>query len=291
MNNTPTFFPLEYCSIDRAAKMLGCEIDDIQHWLIIGAMKGYVKAKSLEAYDGHFECVVHESAQFFRERQAKSVELGVQGKFDQISYRTLDDAAVFSSLCFTYRFENVDYYSSKPSRGFLSEMDDGLFPDIVDARVRGHISFHGFVEICSIEDFEKIFSQESNGDPITLISMAEPDDMCFVVEYDGVINSDDIYIFREDLLRVFNSIRDNPEQPLAIVGNRMTRDDTSKKTRLSPKHVNVIQAAARTLLNIDTKDQPYKQAEAFIEAIEAGFDNPDDIPDVKTIARYLGAKS
>ncbi|MGB5120649.1 MAG: hypothetical protein WBO13_06610 [Vibrio fluvialis] len=291
MINKPTFFPLEYCSIERAAKMFGCEIEDIQHWLTIGAMKGYVKAKSLETDDGNFECVVYECAQFFREREGKSVELDSQGKVDQISYQTSDDATVFSSLCFTYRLDNVDYYSSKPSRGFLSEIDDDLILGVGDARVRGHILFHGFVEIFSIEDFEKIFSQEGNGDPITLISMAEPDDMSFPVEYYGVIHPDDIYIFREDLLRVFNSIRDNPERPLTIVGNCATRDEANKKARLSQKHVNVIQAAARTLLNIGTNDQPYKHADAFIEAIKAGFDNPEDIPDIKTIARYLGAKS
>lgn len=35
--------PLEYCKLDRAAKLLGCEVEDILHWGIIGAINLCVK--------------------------------------------------------------------------------------------------------------------------------------------------------------------------------------------------------------------------------------------------------
>lgn len=35
----PHLLPLEYCSPERAAKLLGCEIDDIFHWVATGAIE------------------------------------------------------------------------------------------------------------------------------------------------------------------------------------------------------------------------------------------------------------
>jgi hypothetical protein len=34
----PHLLPLEYCRIDRAARLLGCEVEDIIHWGVIGAI-------------------------------------------------------------------------------------------------------------------------------------------------------------------------------------------------------------------------------------------------------------
>lgn len=233
MSNRPPFLPLEYCSIARAAKMLGCEIEDVQHWLMIGAMKGYVRAESLDAF--HHDCTVHLPAQFLRDREY--VELNEVGKIDQINYQTPEDEPIFSALCFTYRLENIKYYHQHV-RGFLSETENEYLFHVLDGgSVYGYLSFIGFVEICNIDSFENIFSQESSDAPISLMSKANTDDMdlCFVVEYGGVINPDDIYIFREDLLRVYKSIRGNPEQPLAIVGKRKNNDSKNKQTSENTK--------------------------------------------------------
>lgn len=35
----PPLLPLEYCKLDRAARMLSCEVEDILHWGAIGAVK------------------------------------------------------------------------------------------------------------------------------------------------------------------------------------------------------------------------------------------------------------
>ena len=37
------FIPLEYCTPARAARLLGCELEDIFHWYEIGAIKLYLK--------------------------------------------------------------------------------------------------------------------------------------------------------------------------------------------------------------------------------------------------------
>lgn len=39
----PPLLPIEYCSIERAARMLGCETDDILHWAEVGAINLNVK--------------------------------------------------------------------------------------------------------------------------------------------------------------------------------------------------------------------------------------------------------
>ncbi|OEE70916.1 hypothetical protein A1OO_22110 [Enterovibrio norvegicus FF-33] len=35
----PPLLPLEYCTVERAARLLGCEVEDIHHWHDIGAIK------------------------------------------------------------------------------------------------------------------------------------------------------------------------------------------------------------------------------------------------------------
>lgn len=39
----PPLLPLEYCSIERAARMLECETEDILHWFEVGAINLYLK--------------------------------------------------------------------------------------------------------------------------------------------------------------------------------------------------------------------------------------------------------
>ncbi|MBZ9612568.1 hypothetical protein [Rheinheimera maricola] len=38
----PPLLPLEYCKLDRAARMLSCEVEDILHWGAIGAIRLYL---------------------------------------------------------------------------------------------------------------------------------------------------------------------------------------------------------------------------------------------------------
>ncbi|NUY57023.1 hypothetical protein HLG76_10750, partial [Salinivibrio sp. EAGSL] len=37
----PPLLPLEYCTVERATRLLGCEVEDIYHWNEIGAVKLY----------------------------------------------------------------------------------------------------------------------------------------------------------------------------------------------------------------------------------------------------------
>ncbi|EOD80344.1 hypothetical protein D515_00632 [Grimontia indica] len=39
----PPLLPLEYCSVERAARLLGCEVEDIYHWVTVGAIKLYAQ--------------------------------------------------------------------------------------------------------------------------------------------------------------------------------------------------------------------------------------------------------
>lgn len=44
--------PLEYCSLERASRLLGCEVEDILHWASIGAIKIYAQFKDSPYSDG-----------------------------------------------------------------------------------------------------------------------------------------------------------------------------------------------------------------------------------------------
>lgn len=51
-SNTPPLIPLEYCSPERAARLLGCEVEDIFHWASIGAINIYAEFRSPGCSDG-----------------------------------------------------------------------------------------------------------------------------------------------------------------------------------------------------------------------------------------------
>ncbi|MCH7349243.1 hypothetical protein [Aeromonas sp. MR7] len=50
-NNKP-LLPLEYCSPGRAAKLLGCEVEDIYHWADVGAINLYAQFRDRDISDG-----------------------------------------------------------------------------------------------------------------------------------------------------------------------------------------------------------------------------------------------
>lgn len=216
--------------------MLGCEIEDVQHWLMVGAMKGYVKASCLENDGSHLSCVARIPVEFMRDKvesvKSSCEQLGFDSlDFDHIYFMSPDECiGTFSSLGFQYHLKDVVFPNS-PHEVIPEHLclEDGFILD--EADVKGKVSFGGFVEICCTYNFERIFAQGADDEPITLRSLVEPEGMSFSVEYDGAINPGDIYILREDLLRVYKSLNDNPEQPLVIVGERKKND--SKKNRTS----------------------------------------------------------
>ncbi|MFH0257040.1 hypothetical protein ACGRL8_08310 [Vibrio rumoiensis] len=52
MSDIPKLLPLEYCTIERAAKMLRCEVEDIQHWIDINAITAYAIFNGERSYQG-----------------------------------------------------------------------------------------------------------------------------------------------------------------------------------------------------------------------------------------------
>lgn len=50
MSKDNTLLPLEYCRIDRAARLFGCEVEDILHWCSIGAIEGSAWLSAVPAY-------------------------------------------------------------------------------------------------------------------------------------------------------------------------------------------------------------------------------------------------
>ncbi|MFQ2404342.1 hypothetical protein ACK31G_05275 [Aeromonas caviae] len=50
MSKDTPLLPLEYCRIDRAARLLGCEVEDILHWCSIGAIEGSAWLSAVPAY-------------------------------------------------------------------------------------------------------------------------------------------------------------------------------------------------------------------------------------------------
>jgi len=82
----PPLLPLEYCSIERAARLLECEADDIWHWAEIGA-----------------------------------VTLSVNAKFDSVSFKVDNDTRnQLIELAKANTYDNEDYFTLRVNRCVLN---------------------------------------------------------------------------------------------------------------------------------------------------------------------------
>lgn len=60
----PPLLPLEYCSPERAARLLGCEVDDIFHWVATGAISLFAEFCQFKVDTDHADIV---SEEYWRE--------------------------------------------------------------------------------------------------------------------------------------------------------------------------------------------------------------------------------
>lgn len=101
----PPLLPLEYCRLDRAARMLECEVGDLIHWAGTGAIKLVYSAKNLESQtyfnkqqfkylftSGNFE------TGFRHKNELYGVNLGLSIDFDRMYPDGEELSAAFENL-------------------------------------------------------------------------------------------------------------------------------------------------------------------------------------------------
>lgn len=73
--------PLEYCNLERASRLLGCEVEDILHWASIGAIKIHAQFKDSLYSDGDIVHVgeVYLNHDLFTEQECKIYDIEHEG--------------------------------------------------------------------------------------------------------------------------------------------------------------------------------------------------------------------
>lgn len=139
-NNKPKpLIPLEYCSPERAARMLGCEVEDIFHWASVGAITIYAEFHFHEGYpsgsDGFLvrEIITEENVPCYKSRGISDEDEVVSegyyetphGLFYGKMYPMVHDCSPYDekTLDIEYGPKGFEYDSSL----FIPEPNQGMF--------------------------------------------------------------------------------------------------------------------------------------------------------------------
>lgn len=107
MSDIPKLLPLEYCTIERAAKMLRCEVEDIKHWIDINVITAYAIFDGSQNYLSILTSFVSQTLK--EDEPINSPEpLKIKGSADTI---TLSDGSELKSLPFSFDGLISDYNS------------------------------------------------------------------------------------------------------------------------------------------------------------------------------------
>jgi len=250
--------PLEYCKVDRAARLLNCEVQDVIHSACIGGTNICLK----NAGPGTLHEIEHK---------------------DEIK-NNHDIACLIRKLYESYELINLSLYSSLD----ISVNSSFYYPDLVkmddDEVAEVPVYFDGFWAIESFDILDEFADLIDHGQSDLLI----PDGEIGIFSptyneneyiYKGVINTPneyisgiqlrDLYVLRPDLEKLYKSIKHS--EPLAnrfndvILAEKARKQEKSErqlknKTRETVPQANMIRALIRALIgnDDDLMKQPYK---------------------------------
>lgn len=202
--------PFEYCTLDRAAKLLGCEPEDIIHWNRIGAISIAFKPKNLK---GIF-----------------SIQLRAQLDADSIER--------YNKSC--YIMSEFGFYGSLFNRCIDDKNDTGFIPTLNEFRFSGYASDLWTINNGIINEENKILITASfNKGYNTLVPVGIPESISSALFFyqnntNIVLELKDLFVTRYSIEKIWESV---------ISGNPMTSYFNSKKRENTPIPVNSVSIA------------------------------------------------
>lgn len=290
----PKLLPLEYCTVERAARLLGCEVEDINHWHEVGAIELCVRLE-----DAPCCAVVHPE---ISPEQITDIP-------DEVPYDVHKQiASTLSEVGLVRGFSKRDAILMASGRWEREGVNfEGALSSLIGV---GGIDFDDFLGLSSIQ-----YDAVANGfwvdgwrgffaGKITL----RPLDGMAVVASKGQIQdiairnisvsdehvTDERYVMRADLQRLYDAIYHNKE-----LANRFNNQEikerfeqmeggSEKATRVRAQHIVMIQAMAKAL-GFELK-KPYKEAGALLKMLNENVEHPEDLPCDETVKNYLARK-
>jgi hypothetical protein len=306
----PPLLPLEYCTTERAARLLGCEEEDIYHWRKIGAIKVYahldkqvmgnVSIFTSEIENHEFEIAsnylsgIEKRIKNYWDHDMK-VSSGLRHKVLKQMYR----ATLVGKLDehFPEGEEDCLKYESIYLMGVTYEYGDAYWE--YDNCLSQKQSFSapaavfGFWEIDSLHlDNDELIMRSDDeiqttwGDALRSVQITIDK-----INWDG-----QYYLLSEDLLKLHTAIhtgkpllnRYNDPEIAAKMREQQSQSDEPPK-RLRSEQVLLMQELAKRVLGTDTIDMPSKQAEVLLAELSSSVP-AEELPSVRSVTRYLGGK-
>lgn len=203
----PPLLPLEYCTVERAARLLGCEVEDIYHWQEIGAIKTWLNCPTM---GGHEQVQVVLTDEYGNLADYSEVKENLHGLKNDPKGIDFDDLS--AALSVEWKYSSLFMWTKE----LELKLDVMLF-DGVDATVSGiwPVKSPRFDTLCSPEP--KAFSI---GEKTFYMSVEFSLDRPFGHWEKGR------YLIGEDLLRLYKSIQTGTPLP-----NRYNNPDIDQKMR------------------------------------------------------------
>jgi hypothetical protein len=270
----PPLLPLEYCTVKRAARLLGCEEEDIYHWDKIGAIRLHVYFDQdvtstsnlhLRISDNRESTIYGENDQFY-----DWVNNGAAGELVPIidNVGSISLRGEFGEFWWlTDEWEVHSKYSAVNTIYSCNARITGLW------RLEHHYKQNDLLYL--IPPFN---SEMKMYNGIGLFVQANVS----TTVWDGVH-----YLIKDDLQKLHAAIQE--ETPLP---NRHNDCDIAHKMREQESQsdqVILMQELAKRVLGTDTIDMPSKQADALLAELSKSVP-AEELPSARTVSRYLGGK-
>lgn len=257
----PKLLPLEYCKLDRAARMLGCEVEDLIHW-------GAIKAIDLRLYIDKYPCVIQD------QRNDDEIKLSSIGSIDSI-YLNGGLASYWSLKKMVYETTGERYVR------LLKQIGPGKFvtEESEDPVVEYEVTHcGGFWAV----PYGVPMSMEKANDGryqlygrLVLYCYEGKDTICahvFFHDEDLYLTASDLWIAREDIKKLHKALsEDDPMLPnifnSAEIAAQARKEEQERgdvleqerpKTRISNPHAKLTVALMRSMYSDAELSQPYK---------------------------------
>lgn len=179
-NKVRPILPLEYCSVSRAARLLGCEVEDIGHWIQVKAIKPYFQFKHSDLFeDGQKTLYSVKSSGLERETAERLQHL---------------DCPITTKLCAFY---------SEGSHIEPVEYEDGVYEVYFTGTPKGIWEVADGFEL-----WEGILDLPMEGDG-GVVMYSTPwalEEVSWMLSYPSKVSLESIVILKEDLLKLHRSI-------------------------------------------------------------------------------------
>ncbi|OOF28915.1 hypothetical protein [Salinivibrio sp. IB872] len=275
----PPLLPLEYCSVARAARLLGCEVEDIYHWREIGAIKlcavlneepckAFVKPSFLYGEEDE-ETIINmkfeeELSKVYEPEEGENFQMDV-GHVIGLGPMEIDESLLNPMVVYDAVADGVWIEADDDTREIAG-------PNLISSSKTEHVGYEG-----GLKNAE-------------LVGIQVPD------------LKNRLVVMKSDLDKLHKAIhglaplpnRYNDSDIAAEMAAKEKEKQVTASSRVSAPQKLIIRELAKKLLGVDEIENPHKMAEALLLEIpqfeEARRNIGKDTDVARSVARWLGAK-